>query len=216
MARGNSTRRNLAPEDISKLIRGDKTALQANAAKGGNAPAGQQTPAANQTPVPANQPLNPTQSEDILKMFQEDEAKAAAFKSYLQGLQDKAEFDSEQEAEAAREAAFKAWVAGQRSLAEAAAMASPKNAKKNAKKKKGEEGEEKGEKEGKKETPWYLRSGRGFAGLFFGHGGKGGINEVSILSEGAAAQQEEIINNLRKKVGVRGAPAPVVAPPPSK
>lgn len=38
MARGNSTRRNLAPEDISKLIRGDKEALDKQAATGGNKP----------------------------------------------------------------------------------------------------------------------------------------------------------------------------------
>lgn len=36
MARGNSTRRNLAPEDISNLIRGNKDALQSQASKGGN------------------------------------------------------------------------------------------------------------------------------------------------------------------------------------
>ena len=225
MARGNSTRRNLAPEDISKLIRGDKTALQGQASKGGNAapvqPTAPATPAAPTpaTPVapnpavPTTQAFTPAEVAELQAQLAADSAKEQQLKDYFQNLQQKGEFDSEQAAEAAREAAFKSFIEGKRSMAEAAAIASPKNAKKNAKKGKGEEGEE---GKGKKETPWYLRSGRGFAGLFFGRGGKGGINDISVMSEGAAAQQEELINNLRKKVGVRGAPAPVVAPPPSK
>lgn len=36
MARGNSTRRNLSPEQISQLLAGNQAALQQQAAKGGN------------------------------------------------------------------------------------------------------------------------------------------------------------------------------------
>lgn len=49
MARGNSTRRNIAASEISELIRGNPAALQKQAQKGGNAP-GAQSPA---TPQPA-------------------------------------------------------------------------------------------------------------------------------------------------------------------
>lgn len=216
MARGNSTRRNLAPEDISKLIRGDKTALQANAAKGGNAPAAQPNPSAPAatapTPVPQNpnvpttQPLTQAEVDAMKAEIAADAAKEAAIKQYFQNLQDKAEFDSEQAAEAAREAAFKSWVEGQRSLAEAAAIASPKNAQKAglAQANKEEKGKKK-KKEGKEkegEKPWYLRSGRGPGSIIFGGGRGGNINELNL----AGGSQEEVLtetmNNLRKKAGV--------------
>ena len=163
MARGNSTRRNLAPEDISKLIRGDKTALQGQASKGGNAapvqPTAPATPAAPTpaTPVapnpavPTTQAFTPAEVAELQAQLAADSAKEQQLKDYFQNLQQKGEFDSEQAAEAAREAAFKSFIEGKRSMAEAAAIASPKNAKKNAKKGKGEEGEE---GKGKKETPW--------------------------------------------------------------
>jgi len=216
MARGNSTRRNLAPEDISKLIRGDKTALQANAAKGGNAPAAQPNPTApaatTPTPVPQNPnvpttiPLTQAEVDAIKAEFAADEAKEVAFKKYFQNLQDKAEFDSEQAAEAAREAAFKAYVEGQRSLAEAAALASPKNAQKaglaNANKEEKGKKKEKSGKEKAGEKPWYLRSGRGPGSILFGRGKSGNINEISTVGGGAEEFAVEALNNLRKKAGV--------------
>ena len=220
MARGNSTRRNLAPEDISKLIRGDKTALQGQASKGGNAapvqPTAPATPAAPAatapTPVPQNpnvpttQPLTQAEVDAMKAEIAADEAKEAAIKQYFQNLQDKAEFDSEQAAEAAREAAFKSWVEGQRSLAEAAAIASPKNAQKAglAQANKEEKGKKK-EKGGKKqagEKPWYLRSGRGPGSILFGRGKSGNINEISSGGEAQAEFAVEALNSLRKKAGV--------------
>jgi hypothetical protein len=134
-----------------------------------------------------------------------DAAKEQAMKDYFKNLQQKGEFDSEQAAEAAREAAFKAWVEGQRSLAEAAAMASPKSAQKsglanaNAEEK---AGKKKGEgKKGAGKQPWYLRSGRGPGSIIFGRGSSGNINEIST-GGGEAEIVSEALNNLRRKAGV--------------
>jgi hypothetical protein len=143
---------------------------------------------------------------ELQAFMAEDAAKEQAMKDYFKNLQQKGEFDSEQAAEAAREAAFKAWVEGQRSLAEAAAMASPKSAQKsglanaNAEEKAGKK--KKGEgKQGAGKQPWYLRSGRGPAGIIFG-GGRGNIDELNLPG---GAQQEvlsEALTNLRHKAGV--------------
>jgi hypothetical protein len=71
VARGNSTRRNLPPEEISELLKGNPAALQKQAQKGGNAP--KPTPAPVPTaqnpsglppkapyPKPSANPVNPT------------------------------------------------------------------------------------------------------------------------------------------------------------
>jgi hypothetical protein len=225
MARGNSTRRNLAESEISKLIRGDKDALQAQANKGGNtapaqptaqaptptpAPTPAPTPVAPNPAQPTTQALSPQEVAELQAQMAADAAKEQAMKDYFKNLQQKGEFDSEQAAEAAREAAFKAWVEGQRSLAEAAAMAAPKSAAKaaqkaglanaNAEEKAGKK--KKGEgKQGGGKQPWYLRSGRGPAGIIFG-GGRGNIDELNLPG---GAQQEvlsEALTNLRRKAGV--------------
>jgi hypothetical protein len=219
VARGNSTRRNLAESEISKLIRGDKDALQAQASKGGNtapvqptAPAptpaatAPATPVAPNPAVPTTQAFTPAEVAELQAQMAADTAKEQQLKDYFQNLQQKGEFDSEQAAEAAREAAFKSWVEGKRSLAEAAAIASPKSAQKaglaNANK------EEKGKKKeagGKKQAggqPWYLRSGRGPGSIIFGRGRSGNINEISTSGGGAEDFAADALNNLRKKAGV--------------
>ena len=216
MARGNSTRRNLAPEDISKLIRGDKTALQGQAAKGGNAPATAPTPApaAQPTPAPApaqnpavptTQPLSQAEVDELRNQLAADAAKEQQVKDYFKNLQLKNEFESEQAAEAAREAAFKAWATGQQSLAQAAAMASPKNAQKaglaNANKEEKASKKKGAGKEAKGPTPWYLRSGRGPGSIIFGRGSSGNINEMNV-GGGADEVVSEALNNLRRKAGV--------------
>ena len=215
MARGNSTRRNLAPEDISKLIRGDKTALQGQASKGGNAAPVQPTAPAAPTPatpvapnpaVPTTQAFTPAEVAELQAQMAADSAKEQQLKDYFQNLQQKGEFDSEQAAEAAREAAFKSWVEGKRSLAEAAALASPKSAQKaglaNANKEEKGKKKEKGSKKQAGERPWYLRSGRGPGSILLGRGRSGNINEISSGGEGQAEFAVEALNSLRKKAGV--------------
>ena len=59
MARGNSTRRNLSPEEISELLKGNPAALQKQAQKGGNAPKPAPAPAPT-APNPSANPANPT------------------------------------------------------------------------------------------------------------------------------------------------------------
>lgn len=71
MARGNSTRRNLSPEEISELLKGNPAALQKQAQKGGNAPKSAPAPAPTAQnpsgpppkapyPNPSANPVNPT------------------------------------------------------------------------------------------------------------------------------------------------------------
>lgn len=70
MARGNSTRRNLSPEEISELLKGNPAALQKQAQKGGNVqPAPVPAPTAQNPsgpppkapyPNPSANPVNPT------------------------------------------------------------------------------------------------------------------------------------------------------------
>jgi len=264
MARGRGAgRAALSEAKIGELIRGNKEALQAQAAIGGNAPkankeaelppgmldfdpkTGDFLPAPDATKeqvaaakayrdqvqnkltaiAPDNTATLATSSDlaqdeldALAKEFAKSQEAEEAFKEYLEGLQTKAEFESEDAAEQARQEAWERYVRGQQSAAGAAKSASnPKNAKQAKSNPTASEPEGEEAKQAAAEKPWWQSSGSGPRFLFGGQGAGGdvqmSVGGIAERGEAAKASQKELLKRKQARAG--GASAPP-APPPAK
>ena len=219
MARGRGTSRNIAPERISELIRGNKDALQAQAAIGGNAGKTAQSEATKQAMTQA-QPNNtqPLTAAEAQAEIAASEAAEKAFKDYLQSKQDKAQFESEEAAEKARQEAFERFIRGKQSAAGAANSAStPENAKKGKKDPKSTEPKGEEAEEAKAEKPWWMSSGSGPRFLFGGQGAGGEVQmsggAIEARAEASAEGARELLKRRQARKAGGGATPPPSAPP---
>ena len=270
MARGRGAgRAALSEAKIGELIRGNKEALQAQAAIGGNAPkAGEkvdptsgdvlppgmlafdikndtflpdigatkeqvayaqkliddtkknlQAIAPNNTaPLATSPDLAQDELDALAKEFAKSQEAEEAFKEYLEGLQTKAEFESEDAAEQARQEAWERYVRGQQSAAGAAKSASnPKNAKQAKSNPTASEPEGEEAKQAAAEKPWWQSSGSGPRFLFGGQGAGGdvqmSVGGIAERGEAAKASQKEL---LKRKQARAGGATPTTPTPPAK
>lgn len=273
MARGRGAgRAALSEAKIGELIRGNKEALQAQAAIGGNAPrtgenidpiSGEVLPpgmlafsakfgtylpaegatkeqlayadkliadakktlqsiAPDNTATLATSPdLAQAELDALAKEFAKSQEAEDAFKEYLEGLQTKAEFESEEAAEQARQEAWVRYVRGQQSAAGAAKSASnPKNAQQAKSNPKASEPEGEEAKQAAAEKPWWMSSGSGPRFLFGGQGAGGDVQMsaggIAERGEAAKASQKELLKRKQARALGGGATPTTPTPPPTK
>lgn len=157
--------------------------------------------------------------DELAKQFAKSQEAEDAFKEYLEGLQTKAEFESEEAAEQARQEAWERYIRGKQS-AYAAAQSSknPTNASKAKSNPKATEPKTEEEAEqAKQEKPWWMSSGGGPRFMFGGQGAGGDVQRsvggIEAGGEAALASQRELLKRKQARAGAKAPPPPT---PPAK
>ena len=157
--------------------------------------------------------------DELAKQFAKSQEAEDAFKEYLEGLQTKAEFESEEAADQARQESWERYIRGKQSAYAAGQSAkNPANAAKAKANPKDAEPKTEGEAEqAQQEKPWWQSSGSGPRFLFGGQGAGGDVQRsVGGLASAEASSQAGQAELLKRKQARAGAKAPPPPPPPAK
>jgi hypothetical protein len=142
-----------------------------------------------------------------------------AFKEYLEGLQTKAEFESEEAADQARQESWERYIRGKQSAYAAGQSAkNPANAAKAKANPKDAEPKTEGEAEqAQQEKPWWQSSGSGPRFMFGGQGAGGDVQRsvggIAASGEAAIESQRELLKRKQARAGAKAPPPPT---PPAK